>query len=183
MVRGCGKVERLRVCGQRRWRPSAVALAVGVCAGLGFAACTKPMPFVVWNASASMPVGLYWLSRPGALTRGDLVLVWLPAAARRLAAERGYMPADTPAIKRVAAIAGDRICAAGRAIYINGQRRADTLTHDRLGRSLVPWTGCEVLSEGQFFLLNHAPASFDGRYFGPSLRTDVVGVLSPLWTF
>ncbi|MGH6803372.1 MAG: S26 family signal peptidase [Methyloceanibacter sp.] len=158
-------------------------MAIGVCAGLAFPACVKSTPLIVWNATASVPVGLYWVSRPGALKRGDLVLVWLPAAARRLAAERGYLPAETPAIKRVVAVAADRICAAGHAIYVNGEHRTEALTHDRFGRPLVAWRGCDVLSDGQFFLLNDAPASFDGRYFGPSLRTDVVGILSPLWTF
>jgi type IV secretory pathway protease TraF len=39
------------------------------------------------------------------------------------------------------------------------------------------------LIDGEFFLLQPHPLSFDSRYFGPVLRCDVVGVARPLWTW
>jgi conjugative transfer signal peptidase TraF len=167
-----------------RWqRSTTIGWSILACAGLGFASYANSSPFVVWNTSASAPIGLYGVRNPGILKRGDLVLVRLPAEARRLASERGYLPANVPAIKRVAALPGDKVCVGCNPITVNGERRAVALTHDARGRPLAPWMGCEVLSEGEIFLLNDAPASFDGRYFGPSLRADVLGILAPLWVF
>ncbi|MBL9098740.1 MAG: S26 family signal peptidase [Alphaproteobacteria bacterium] len=153
------------------------------CAALGLASVLKPLPLLVWNASASVPVGLYAVSSGTPPKVRDLVLVRLPEDARRLASGRRYLPFDTPAIKRVVAADGDLVCTVNRAIYINGRRRVDALRRDSQGRVLRPWKGCSRLTGDQIFLLNDAPASFDGRYFGPSSRTDVIGVLTPLWTF
>ncbi|MER8441436.1 S26 family signal peptidase, partial [Mesorhizobium sp. M1393] len=44
---------------------------------IGFAAFGKPSPWLVWNASASAPVGLYRVAS-GSPARGDLVLVRPP---------------------------------------------------------------------------------------------------------
>ena len=47
--------------------------------------------------------------------------------------------------------------------------------------ALLPrWLGCHRLRPGELFLLNPAPDSLDGRYFGPLPDTGVVGVAHPL---
>lgn len=144
----------------------------------------QPRPRLIWNASASVPVGLYWLREVRDLRRGDLVLVWLPGAARKLAAERGYLPSNTPAIKRVAGLAGDTVCVKNSSVMINGRVAARAFPVDRSGRLLAVWWGCRALEADEIFLLNEGSvASFDGRYFGPSQRRDVIGRLVPLWTF
>lgn len=168
------------------WTPKralVLALTVLVCAGLSVVSALKPRPWAVWNVSGSVPIGLYLVVTSSSLRRGDLALVTLPHSARNLAAERNYLPSDRPAIKHVAAIEGDSVCAVSGSVYINGMRRAGVLLHDRRGRQLRSWAGCLRLAHGQIFLLNDAPASFDGRYFGPSSKQDVIGILKPLWTF
>jgi conjugative transfer signal peptidase TraF len=141
-----------------------------------------PTPRLVWNASASAPIGLYWRVA-GALSRGDLVLARAPLWARKLAAERSYLPLNIPIIKRVAAVAGNVVCAAGDAIVIDGRLVAHRLTSDRMDRPLPRWEGCETLGAGEFFLLMaDVPDSFDGRYFGVTERRDIIGRLVPLWT-
>ena len=152
-------------------------------AALGLASVLKPLPLFVWNASASVPVGLYAMSSGTRPKFHDIVLVRLPDRARALASDRRYLPSDTPAIKHVAAAGGDIVCTINGTIYINGRHCADALRRDSQGRDLRPWTGCLKLTADQIFLLNDAPASFDGRYFGPSSSTDVIGILTPLWTF
>lgn len=68
---------------------------------------------LVWNASASAPFGL-WRIQPGAPIRvGDMVLTRTPSNVRRLAAERYYLPANVPLLKRVAAAENDIVCAFG----------------------------------------------------------------------
>ncbi|MBI1206836.1 MAG: S26 family signal peptidase [Azospirillum sp.] len=138
-------------------------------------------PLLVWNASASVPVGLYRLA-PGAPGRDDFVLVRLPEALRALAAGRGYLPRAVPLIKRLKAAAGDSICAAGSVIFINGRPVAERLARDARGRPLPVWRGCRMLVPGEVFLLGGpSPASFDGRYFGPLPAAAIIGRLVPLW--
>ena len=62
--------------------------------GLGAAALATtialpPTPWLVWNASASAPIGLYAVSGRQDIASGDMVLVRVPDRWRRLAAERG----------------------------------------------------------------------------------------------
>jgi conjugative transfer signal peptidase TraF len=148
---------------------------------IGLATLARPAPWLVWNASASAPIGLYRLL-PGKLVRGDLVLVHTPDSVRQLAAERGYLPATVPLMKRVAALDGDIVCAAGDVISVNDRVVAERLARDRLGRPLPRWIGCHLLDDGEVFLLMEGvSASFDGRYFGPIPTAAIIGRLVPLW--
>ena len=170
-------------CRRGRRRPRAVlALALLGLAALGFAALADPAPRLVWNASASAPLGLYWLSHTKP-SRGDFVLAELPPDARRLAVARGYLPDGVPLVKRIAALDDDFVCAVGDAVSINSRVVAERLDRDRRGRPLPHWTGCRVLGDDEFFLLMAGvPGSFDGRYFGPVRRAAILGRLAPLWT-
>jgi conjugative transfer signal peptidase TraF len=134
-----------------------------------------PRPLLVWNASASAPVGLYAVTEPVRIRRGARVIARAPDRARRLAGERGYLPTNVPLVKRVAAIAGDRVCAVGEALFINGEFRARRRRRDGKGRGLAWWNGCVRLKRGQVFLLSASATSFDGRYFGVTEGAHVVG--------
>lgn len=173
-------------CSRRRRRGRArprTILALGMLGLglLGLAALGRPAPLVIYNASASAPIGFYRVLPVGVIRRGDLVLARTPDSVRNLAAERGYIPATVPLVKRVAAVAGDTVCAADHAVSIDGRHVADQLAADRLGRPLPAWTGCRTLRTGELFLLNNVPDSFDGRYFGPVPASTVIGKLVPLW--
>jgi conjugative transfer signal peptidase TraF len=167
-----------------RRRPRQTLALAGL--GLGLIGCAwlaDPAPHLVWNASASAPLGLYRVEVGAPIARDDTVLAVLPDAPRRLAAERFYLPAGVPLIKRVAATAGDRICGKGDDVSINGHVVAHRLAHDGKGRPLPRWTGCRVLAHREFLLLMEGvPDSFDGRYFGPVDAAQIVGRLVPLWT-
>jgi conjugative transfer signal peptidase TraF len=149
-------------------------------AGLGVP-FAKNMPRLVWNASASAPIGLYWTDAPSHLRKGDVVLAQPPRWAAQLAYRRGYLPLDVPLVKHVAALAGDTVCARGQVITVDDVTVAKRLPHDSMRRPLPRWTGCHSLRAGQIFLINPVRASFDGRYFGISQRSDVIGRLEPLW--
>lgn len=163
-------------------RPAFLPLAATLSgiALVGFSAIAHPQPHVVWNASASVAVGLYRVVS-GAPERGDFVLVRLPKSIEKLAAMRGYLPAGVPLIKRIAAVAGDDVCAFDGAIIVNGEIVARQRKVDRAGRSLPRWNECRELVQGEFFLLGDAPDSFDSRYFGPVTSARVIGRLAPLW--
>jgi type IV secretory pathway protease TraF len=117
----------------------------------------------------------------GLLKSGDMVIAWTPKPVRQLAAVRQYVPFNVPLVKRVAAIGGDRVCAVGRTITVNGRRAAVRRTSDSAGRRMPWWSGCRKLGAGEYFLLMDGPDSFDGRYFGLTQRRDVVGRAVLLW--
>ena len=96
---------------------------------------------------------------------------------------RGILPPGILLLKRVAAIGGDQVCRSRGVVFINGEPVAEALERDREGRPLPFWEGCFTLFEGQIFLIQPPPLSFDSRYFGPVNECDVVGVAQPLWTW
>jgi hypothetical protein len=81
---------------RRMLRRRGLAVALGV-AALGLTIAVPPRPRLLWNASASAPIGLYRVGAITATAPGDLVVAWLPGPARRLAAERRYLPSNVPA--------------------------------------------------------------------------------------
>jgi conjugative transfer signal peptidase TraF len=165
---------------RRRWRIGALAGLAG--AALALPPALQPAPWLVWNASPSVPIGLYRVGARVPFGPGDSVVAWLPSAAGALAARRGYLPVAVPAVKRVAAAAGARVCAHGASVAIDGRRVATRLAADRRGRPLPWWNGCRTLAPDEIFLLAARSAdSFDGRYFGPSPAADVIGRAYFLW--
>jgi conjugative transfer signal peptidase TraF len=175
-----GDALRARKTRRRTLRRRAALVALGAAMMLG-SAVFPPAPRLVWNTSASAAVGLYAVT-PDALAKpGDMVIARTPEPYRRLAATRRYLPMNVPLVKRVAAAAGDEVCAAGRQIFVNGRRSAARRTLDGAGRAMPMWSGCLRLRGRQLFLLMDAPASFDGRYFGVTEGTDLVGKARLLW--
>jgi conjugative transfer signal peptidase TraF len=177
-------LARERRARSRRRRPFLIAAGFGIAMlGAGFARDHRPRsaPRIVWNASASAPIGL-WRAHPGTSPKvGDMVLAETPVTVRRLAAERQYIPLTVPLIKRVAAGPGDMVCAFGSRISIDGRSVATRMRTDPQERPLPWWTGCERLAAGRFFLLNAPLNSFDSRYFGPVGRSAILGTVTPLW--
>ena len=175
--------DALRAVKTRRARlRRRIALAgVGIAVLLASSA-VPPAPRFVWNASASAPVGLYAVTPGGLAQPGDMVVARVPEPLRRLAATRRYLPMNVPLVKRVAAAAGDDVCALGREIFVNGHPVAKRRAADGAGRAMPAWTGCLRLRGRQLFLLMDAPASFDGRYFGVTDGGDIVGKARLLWT-
>lgn len=166
--------------------PHGIGMIAVAFALYGYAASAPGSPWnalLIWNASASAPIGLYRVSHGRALSRNDLVLVIPPPELAAFAARRGYLPLRVPLVKRIVAVAGDAVCARGDTIFINGRFAAARLAADRESRSLPSWSGCRTLRSGEIFLLmRNARASFDGRYFGATPASQAVGLLDPIWT-
>lgn len=159
-------------------------------AALAWAAFVSPLPRLTYNPSDSIAVGWYRIepfshrsaSLPRSLPVDSIVLVPLPAEAAALAAQRGYLPARIPLLKRVGAVSPQRVCIVGGIVRIDGVPSAAVLRADRMGRPLSPWPQCRRLKPGELFLLSTTnPASFDSRYFGPVSIATVIGVAHPVW--
>jgi conjugative transfer signal peptidase TraF len=179
--------KRAQPDNKRRARKPARRCLFVIGIGLGIAAVVAtsidhPRPRLVWNASASAPVGLYAVTAITTPRRGDMVIAWPPSGMRDLAARRHYLPRGVPLVKRIVAVPGDRICAVGDAISIDGRMVAIRRSYDAERRPMPWWTGCITLHRGTVFLLMMGVAgSFDGRYFGPTGSHDLVGKATPFW--
>jgi conjugative transfer signal peptidase TraF len=141
-------------------------------------------PVLIWNASASVPIGLYYVKPEERLEVTDLVVVKPPEPVARFLAERDYLPHGVPLLKRVLALPGQTVCRNRLAIMIDGVVMATARERDHRGRPLPVWQGCQLIAEGQVFLMNWQSAdSLDGRYFGPLPVASILGRAAPLWTF
>jgi conjugative transfer signal peptidase TraF len=140
-----------------------------------------PAVRIIYNASESAPRGLYLIGPASRVRAGDLVVVRLRRDVGAIAAQRGYLPAGLPLIKRVAAIAPQRVCADTAGVRVDGESLVQTTDEDAAGRPLSAWHGCRELVNTELFLLSAHPASFDSRYFGPVDGVQVVGRARPLW--
>ena len=166
-------------------------LRLGVLAGAGAAlvalllpALHRPQLRLVWNASASVPLGLYGIE-PAAIPRvGDLVAVRPSPALTRFMADRRYVEAGAVLVKPVAALAGTTFCRSKMRVTLDGRAVATALPRDRFDRPLPRWSGCRRLARNELVLIAPAlRASFDSRYFGPVDRAQVIGRAIPLWTW
>ena len=175
-----------------RLRARLVLAGLAACglAALAWAAFVQPPPRRVYNPSDSVAVGWYRVdpldhrtsSPPSPLSVGSIVLTRLPADVAALAAQRGYLPASVPLLKRVGAVAPQHVCIFDALVWIDGVPVAAVLAADRLGRPLPSWPQCRRLRPGELFLLSVTnPASFDSRYFGPVSASAVIGVAHPVW--
>jgi conjugative transfer signal peptidase TraF len=169
-----------------RLRPQIAVLAVISAAVVSMLVTFAPhAPLVIYNASGSAPLGFYYLENRFP-DRGETALVQPPPLIELMIVARGILPPSVPLLKQIAAVGGDEVCRSKEpvhAITINGKVVAETFDNDRDGRPLPAWEGCMKLIEGEFFLLQPHPLSFDSRYFGPVMRCDILGVAHPLWTW
>src|SRR5262249_23040490 len=141
-----------------------------------FSLCMKPVPRLLWNASESVPVGLYSVEAADQLAVTNLAVAMPPNSLAAFLAERGYAPLGVPLIKRILALRGQSVCRGGRVISVDGIAIGIALTHDRQGRPLPVWQGCRAIAQDEVFLMNwDEPASFDGRYFGPIQLRTIIG--------
>ncbi len=139
-------------------------------------------PRLLWNASASVPIGLYRLDPLYHLALGDLVAVQPPAALSDFLDARGYLPRGVPLLKHVVAQEGALVCRSSDRVTVDGRLLGNARALDSNGRDLPIWQGCHRLGAGEVFLMNpDARDSLDGRYFGTLPRTAITARLTPLW--
>lgn len=163
-------------------RPAWILAALAALAALGASSFARPTPRWIWNASASVPEGLYRLQPAATVHVGDLVAAAPPEPLASFLAARRYLPRDALLLKHVAALPGQTVCRAGLTVRIDGARAGQALPSDHRGRRLPDWQGCRRLARGEVFLMNRAISdSLDGRYFGALPAGTVLGRATPIW--
>jgi conjugative transfer signal peptidase TraF len=150
---------------------------------LGTSAFVDPPKTLMWNGSASAPIGLYLVQRADNLDVTDLVAVAAPPLIAQFMADRGYLPMGVPMMKRVLALPGQMVCRHGLDIIAYGSTIGHARERDNAGRKMPVWQGCRHIGDDELFLMNFdVTYSVDGRYFGPVPRGFVIGRALPVWT-
>lgn len=138
---------------------------------------------LIWNASASVPIGLYTVQPPDGIKITDIAVIEPPEPLAEFMSGRGYLPLGVPLLKRVVGLPGQQVCRNGLTITVDGIDMGKALERDRLGRDLPVWQGCRTIATDEAFVMNRQSAdSLDGRYFGPLPVKSIVGRATPLWT-
>jgi conjugative transfer signal peptidase TraF len=147
-------------------------------------AALRDLPKVlIWNASASAPIGLYVVTPVGNLQVSDFVVALPPSPIATFLDARGYLPIGVPLLKRVLALPGQTVCRTGPDIIADDAVTGRAQERDRTGRLMPVWQGCRRIADDEIFLMNwDVPDSVDSRYFGPLPRTSIVGRAWPVWT-
>ena len=150
---------------------------------VGMTSLIHPVPKLIWNASASVPIGLYAVKPTGVHHVGDLVVVRPPAALAAFLETRGYLASSVPLLKHIAGLPGQVVCRSGRTFTVDGVTTGQALDRDRFGRILPVWVGCRLVADHEVFLMNwQCENSLDGRYLGPLPASTIVGRADPIWT-
>lgn len=136
----------------------------------------------VWNLSHSAPRGLYRIER-GGWSVGDRVAILPSQVLAADLADRGVLQNGKLLIKLVAASTGDKVCRRHLEVSINDRVVAQAKTTGANGSLLPSWQGCTTLDDGQVFLLGDTAESYDGRYFGITSATEVIGRAVGMVTF
>jgi conjugative transfer signal peptidase TraF len=140
-------------------------------------------PIYIWNASKSVPIGLYQLQPAGRLAVTELVAVRPPEPLATFLDLNGYLPIGVPMLKRVLALPGQTVCRKGPTISVDAIDMGEALSRDIRGRPLPVWQGCRVVGADELFLMNwQSEDSLDGRYFGLVPHSSVIGKALPVWT-
>ncbi len=139
-------------------------------------------PLYMWNASASVPLGLYRLQSTDERYVSELVAVMPPEPLATFLADGNYLPRGVPLLKHVLALPGQTVCRDGLTVRVDTVATGVARERDGQGRPLPVWQGCRVIAPGELFLMNWQSAdSLDGRYFGPIPASAVIGRAHSVW--
>ncbi|MBK5653108.1 S26 family signal peptidase [Bradyrhizobium sp. UASWS1016] len=165
-------------------RLKTLAATFGAAAALVATIAIEPLPIYIWNASASVPIGLYRLRSTERYHVTELVAVQPPEPLATFLDLNGYLPIGVPMLKRVLALPGQSVCRTGLTISVDEVAVGEARDRDGRGRPLPKWQGCRVVGEGELFLMNwQSDDSLDGRYFGFLPTSSVIGRALPVWTW
>jgi conjugative transfer signal peptidase TraF len=164
-------------------RATTLLLTAGAAALALSTIVARPAKRYAWNASGSVPVGLYRLQPVGNLFVMQLVAVQPPEPLATFLADNSYLPRGVPMLKRVLALPGQTVCRDGLTVAVDNIAMGEARERDSRGRPLPVWQGCRVVTNGEVFLMNwQSVDSLDGRYFGLLPTTAIIGRAKPLWT-
>src|SRR5690606_21663271 len=120
---GMDRASEDRPMTRRRYLAVTALAAMGIAAAIAVETPTK----LIWNATASAPVGFYTVEPAHALDVPELVAVMPPEPLAAFMVERGYVAPSVPLLKRVLALPGQRVCRLRSTITVDGIEMGDAL--------------------------------------------------------
>lgn len=159
----------------RSFTPVAAALALIF---LAAKPVINPSPILIWNASESVPIGWYFVTKRRPKI-GEIAVIRPAEWVQIYASNRGYLPQEVLLLKPIFAAQSSIVCRFGPYIFVDGKHVAKATIMDKKHRLLPVWKGCTVLKHSQYFVLGRHRDSFDSRYFGPIDRDQVIGTAFP----
>lgn len=135
-----------------------------------------------------MPEGIY-IKRNGKIQRGSIVAVCLCAPYQAIGLKRKYIERGNtcqgayPLIKQVIAVPGDNVVLTNKDIVVNSKTFFyKTLAVDSIGRKLSKYPrGTYLHTDGYWLIGTAAKNSWDSRYWGPVMRTQIMFPLRVVW--
>ena len=152
-----------------------IALVLLIAIALVLITWLNPRPFIIWNASESVPIGWYMIEHREPEIH-EIAVVKLEAWPQLYAAERGYLPEKVWLLKPVMAVFPSIVCRFGNYVLIDGKLVAKAKNVDHQHRLLPRWKGCLVLKSDELVVIARPNDSFDSRYFGSIKMYQVAGV-------
>lgn len=145
------------------------------------------------NTTKSIPVGLYW-TVDSPVEKGAYVTVCPPQltvfqeAKARDYIGAGFCPGGYGLMmKKILAAKDDEIRISDEGVLVNGQLLplSKLISTDPAGRLLPRFQADQyTLTNEQLLLMSDVSAtSFDGRYYGPVNRSQIQGVIRPIFTW
>jgi type IV secretory pathway protease TraF len=137
------------------------------------------VPLLIWNASESVPRGMYFVAKHQPMI-GEIAVIKPADWVQLYASSRGYLPQNVWLLKPIFAANPSIICRFGSYVFVDGKYVAKVKIVDKLHRRLPVWKGCKALTSTQYVVLGQRRDSFDSRYFGPIEQGQIIGTAFPL---
>ncbi|MFU8797090.1 MAG: conjugative transfer signal peptidase TraF [Gammaproteobacteria bacterium] len=145
------------------------------------------------NTTKSIPFGFYWITNTP-IEKGAYVIFCPPKnSIFDEAKKRGYISVGFCQgnygymMKRVAAVKGDIVSISSEGVCVNGKLLpvSKPFIADAAGRPMFRHApSVFTLGTSELLLMSDVSAvSFDSRYFGPINRSQIIGVIRPVWTW
>jgi conjugative transfer signal peptidase TraF len=144
------------------------------------------------NTTPSIPLGVYKLSNEPLIKGAYVLFCPPPAPVFELAKARGYLgagfcPGDYGQLmKRLVAAKNDKVTISAEGVVVNGQRLplSKPIKIDGGSRPLPYYAKSWVMDSDEVLVMSDSNSgSFDGRYFGSIQRSQIVGVIRPVFTW
>jgi conjugative transfer signal peptidase TraF len=144
------------------------------------------------NTTPSIPVGVYRLTNEPIVKGAYVLFCPPPAAVFDMAKARGYLGAGyCPGgyghmMKKILAVKDDVVSIGTDGVQVNGQLLplSKPIKADGGGRLLPDYKTFRVLDSAEVLVMSDCNrGSFDGRYFGPIQRSQIEGVIRPIFTW
>ena len=144
------------------------------------------------NTTSSIPLGVYQLSNKPVVKGAYVLFCPPPVAVFAMAKARGYVGAGFcpggygQLMKRLVAAKNDEVTINAEGVAVNGQRLplSKPIKLDGGSRPLPNYDKSWVMDSDEVLVMSDSNSgSFDGRYFGSIQRSQIEGVIRPVFTW